>query len=159
MARAGRVFEVENPHLETVLARVTRFDADDVDQAVVSARKAFDTGDWPRASATARGKVLLALAAEIRAQADELARWEMRQVGKPIRDALGEVQAAANCFEFYAGAANKVYGHTIPVSAAGLDFTERIPLGVVALIVPWNFPLLIAAWKVAPALAAGNVVL
>lgn len=159
MARAGGVFTVENPHLETALAQVTRFDADDVDQAVAGARQAFDTGGWPCASATARGKVLLALAAKIREHAEGLARWETRQVGKPIRDAIDEVHSAADCFEFYAGAANKVYGHTIPVSAAGLDFTERIPLGVVALIVPWNFPLLIAAWKVAPALAAGNVVL
>ena len=159
MARAGRVFDVENPRREAVLAQVARFDADDVDQAVAVARQAFDKGEWPRASASARGRVLLSLAARIREQAEDLALWETRQVGKPIREALDEVHAAAACFEFYAGAATKVRGHTIPVSAAGLDFTERVPVGVVALIVPWNFPLLIAAWKVAPALAAGNVVL
>src|SRR5205823_10014856 len=85
-----------------------------------------------------------------------LATLEARNAGKPIRDARDEVMGAAQCFEYYAGAATRIFGETIPVTAPGLDFTLREPVGVVALIVPWNFPLTIASWKVAPALAAGN---
>lgn len=109
-------------------------------------------------SATDRGRVLLRLAARLREHAEELTVLEVRHSGKTITDARGEVEAAAGCFEYYAGAANKHFGDTIPVAARGLDFTLREPIGVVGLIVPWNFPLLIASWKVAPALATGNAV-
>src|SRR5207302_329871 len=87
---------------------------------------------------------------------EALATLEARNAGKPITDARDEVLGAAQCFEYYAGAATRIFGETIPVSAPGLDFTLREPVGVVALIVPWNFPLTIASWKVAPALAAGH---
>ena len=87
---------------------------------------------------------------------EELARLESRNVGKPISGARGEIIGASLVFDYYAGAANKIFGQTIPVSKPGLDLTLREPIGVVGLIVPWNFPLLMASWKVAPALAAGN---
>ena len=158
MPREGRFFDVLEPATGTVLASVAQCGAADVQSAVSVARQAFDAGVWSNQSATARGKVLLRLAQLIRDNVDMLAQWETRQVGKPIRDSRDEVQTAANCYEYYAGAANKLYGHTIPVSASGFDYTLRVPMGVVGLIVPWNFPFLITAWKVAPALATGNSV-
>lgn len=154
-----RFFEVEEPATGGVLAEVAQCGSEDVKAAIRVARRSFDAGVWSTTSATSRGKTLLRLAQRIRDEADELARWETRQVGKPIRDAKDEVLTAADCFEYYAGAANKIYGHTIPVSAAGFDYTLRVPVGVVGLVVPWNFPFLITAWKVAPALAAGNSVI
>ena len=156
---AGETLTVEEPASGSVLATVAKLDAQDVARTVAVAQHAFEDGRWAHLSGTARGKVLMSLAAHIRESAEQIAQWETRQVGKPIRDARDEVLTAADCFEFYAGAANKIYGHTIPVAAGGLDYTLRVPLGVVALIVPWNFPFLITAWKVAPALAAGNSVI
>ncbi|MCY0878955.1 MAG: aldehyde dehydrogenase family protein [Firmicutes bacterium] len=155
----GEFFAVEEPATGEVLAWVAKLGADAVDHAVQVARRQFDEGPWPRQSATQRGKVLLKMAELIRQEAETLSHLEARQVGKPIRDAKDEVLTAADCFEFYAGAANKWHGHTIPVSQPGLDYTLRMPIGVVALIVPWNFPFLITAWKVAPALAVGNSVI
>src|SRR5881628_392304 len=105
-----------------------------------------------------RGRVLFRLAGLIRDHADELARAESRNVGKPIRDSRDEVGLAANCFEYYAGTTNKVGGQTIPGAAPGVLMTFREPVGVCAIIVPWNFPIAIAAWKSAPALAMGNTV-
>ncbi|MCL4352840.1 MAG: aldehyde dehydrogenase family protein [Firmicutes bacterium] len=157
--REGRFFDVEEPATGGVLAQAAQCGIEDVKAAITAARRSFEAGVWSTISATARGKTLLRLAQRIRDQADDLARWETRQVGKPIRDAKDEVLTAADCFEYYAGAANKIYGHTIPVSAAGFDYTLRVPVGVVGLVVPWNFPFLITAWKVAPALAAGNSVI
>ena len=153
------VFDVEEPATGHLLAQVARLQEEDVSRAVGVARYAFDDERWSESSGTTRGKVLLKLAQEIRNNLDEIAHWETRQVGKPISDSRDEVMTAADCFEFYAGAANKIYGHTIPVSANGLDYTLRLPVGVVGLIVPWNFPFLITAWKVAPALAAGNTLI
>ncbi len=153
------VFDVEEPATGHLLAQVARLREEDVNRAVGVARNAFDDERWSELSGMTRGKVLLKLAQEIRNNLDEIAQWETRQVGKPISDSRDEVMTAADCFEFYAGAANKIYGHTIPVSANGLDYTLRLPVGVVGLIVPWNFPFLITAWKVAPALAAGNTLI
>src|SRR5437879_5168694 len=138
------------------MARAAVASAGDVDAAVTAARAAFDRGAWSDAPASARAKVIYKIAELIRSHVDRLATLEARNAGKPIRDARDEVLGAAQCFEYYAGAATRIYGETIPVTAPGLDFTLREPVGVVALIVPWNFPLAIAAWKVAPALAAGN---
>src|SRR5437879_11170499 len=128
----------------------------DVDAAVRAARAAFEGGAWSDAPASARAKVIYKIAVLIRANAARLATLEARNAGKPIRDARDEVMGAAQCFEYYAGAATRIFGKAIPVSAPGLDFTLREPVGVVPVIVPWNFPLTIASWKVAPALAAGN---
>jgi len=157
-AASGQTFEITNPATGMVIADVARGGPEDVDRAVRTAKTAFEAGTWSGMSATDRGRVLLRLAARLREHAEELAVLEVRHSGKTITDARGEVEAAAGCFEYYAGAANKHFGDTIPVAARGLDFTLREPIGVVGLIVPWNFPLLIASWKVAPALATGNAV-
>jgi betaine-aldehyde dehydrogenase len=148
--------EVLEPATGRRLALVASATADDVDAAVRAARAAFESGAWSAMPASARGRILAAIADRIRDSRDELAILEARNAGKPIRDARDEVMGAAQCFEYYAGACTRIFGETIPVSAPGLDFTLREPVGVVALIVPWNFPLTIASWKVAPALAAGN---
>ena len=149
-------FDVVEPATSEVMARAAVASPADVDGAVKAAREAFERGSWSEAPASARAKVLYKIAELIRADVDRLATLEARNAGKPIRDARDEVLGAAQCFEYYAGAATRIYGETIPVTAPGLDFTLREPVGVVALIVPWNFPLTIASWKVAPALAAGN---
>jgi betaine-aldehyde dehydrogenase len=151
-----KTFEVVEPATSEVMAKAAVASPADVDAAVTAARTAFDKGEWSNAAASARAKVLYRIAELIRSSADSLATLEARNAGKPMRDARDEVMGAAQCFEYYAGAATRIFGETIPVSAPGLDFTLREPVGVVALIVPWNFPLTIASWKVAPALAAGN---
>lgn len=156
-ALSGRTYEVLNPADGKVLARVSEGDAADVDAAVGAAVKAA-SGPWAAMSARARGKVLLELARLIRAHADELVLLETRNAGKPLADSRDEIGLAADVFEYYAGAADKRFGETIPVGAAGLDFTLREPVGVCGLIVPWNFPLVIATWKLGPALACGNTV-
>src|SRR6266545_5353363 len=153
----GQAFEVVNPADGKVIASAPMGGRADVDRAVDSAQKAFDdkTG-WANWPAGKRGRTLAKLAALIRDNSEELARLESRNVGKPISAARGEVVGASLVFDYYAGAANKLFGETIPVSKPGLDFTLLEPIGVVGLIVPWNFPILMASWKVAPALAAGN---
>ena len=155
-ASTGETFGVTNPATGQVIAEVPRGGPEDVDRAARAARTAFEEGPWPRMSATERGRVLFRLAERIRADAEALAVMEVHHSGKTISDARAEVDLAAGCFEYYAGAANKHFGETIPVADRGLNFTLREPIGVVGLIVPWNFPLLIASWKVAPALACGN---
>jgi len=157
-AADGAVAEVAEPAVGTPLAAVACGGADDVEAAVAAAARAFRSGPWPRASAAARQRTLLALAARIRERAEELARLEARNAGKPIADARWEVATAAQCFEFYAGAATALSGRVPPADGPGLSVVLRQPVGPCALIVPWNFPLLIAAWKLAPALAAGNTV-
>ena len=157
--RAGegeRTFDVVEPATSEVMAKAAVASPADVDAAVNAARAAFEAGAWSNAAASARAKVLYKIADLIRSNVERLATLEARNAGKPIRDARDEVMGAAQCFEYYAGAATRILGETIPVTAPGLDFTLREPVGVVALIVPWNFPLTIASWKVAPALAAGN---
>ena len=154
-ALSGRTFPVVNPADGKVLATVAEGGAEDVDAAARAAAKAA-SGPWGRTSARGRARVLFAIARLIRENADELALLETRNAGKPLADARDEIGLAADVFEYYAGAATKHFGETIPVGASGLDFTLREPVGVCALIVPWNFPLVIAAWKLAPALACGN---
>jgi betaine-aldehyde dehydrogenase len=157
-ALSGRTFEVRNPADGKVLANVAEGDAADIDAAVKAAAKAA-SGPWGKMSARARGKILLELARLIRENADELVLLETRNAGKPLADSADEIGLAADVFEYYAGAANKQFGETIPVGASGLDFTLREPVGVCGLIVPWNFPLVIATWKLGPALACGNTII
>ncbi|HVO27951.1 MAG TPA: aldehyde dehydrogenase family protein [Candidatus Margulisiibacteriota bacterium] len=128
----------------------------DLDAAVAAARAAFT--DWARLTAVARADILFRFADLVRAQAEELAILEARNVGKPIVDARWEAGHVADTLRYYAGAADKFCGQTIAVKKGGLDVTVHDPLGVVALIVPWNFPMVIATWKLAPALACGNTV-
>jgi acyl-CoA reductase-like NAD-dependent aldehyde dehydrogenase len=151
-------FTVMNPATGQELAEVAQAGSADLELALSAAAVAFE-GAWPRMSATARGRVLYAVASGIRARAEEFALLESNNTGKPIGDARWEVEAAAGTFEYFAGAANKHLGEVIPVTEPGLNVVLREPIGVCALIVPWNFPLLITSWKVAPALAAGNPVI
>ena len=139
------------------LTEVARATTDDLDRAVRSAHRAF-TGEWKRINTRRRGQLLNRFAALIREHADELARLESRNVGKPIRDSRDEVGLAANVFEYYAGATNKAGGQTIPGAAPGVLMSFREPVGVCGIIVPWNFPIAITSWKTAPALAMGNTV-
>jgi betaine-aldehyde dehydrogenase len=156
-AAEGRTFDIVNPADGRVMATAPQGGAEDVERAVVAARAAFeDRRGWATWAAGKRGRSLAKLAQLIKDHSEELARLESRNVGKPITGARGEVIGASLVFDYYAGAANKIFGQTIPVSKPGLDLTLREPIGVCGLIVPWNFPLLMASWKVAPALAAGN---
>jgi betaine-aldehyde dehydrogenase len=139
------------------LTDVARMTPHDADQAIRAAHKAFG-GDWRRINTRDRARLLNRLAALIRENAEELARLESRNVGKPIRDSRDEVGLAANVFEYYAGTTNKVGGQTIPGAASGVLMSFREPVGVCGIIVPWNFPIAITAWKSAPALAMGNTV-
>jgi acyl-CoA reductase-like NAD-dependent aldehyde dehydrogenase len=154
----GATFTVREPATGEPLAEVAQAGPVDLDAALAAAIGEFDSGAWPRTDATARGRVLARTAALIREHADELATLEARNAGKVIGDAHWEVEAAAGTFEYYAGAANKHFGEVVPVQDPGIDMVLREPVGVVGLIVPWNFPFLIASWKLAPALACGNPV-
>lgn len=145
------------PATGALLTEVGRASAEDVDRAVRDAERAF-RGEWHRINTRKRGQLLLRLASLIRENREELARLESRNVGKPIRDSRDEVGLAANVFEYYAGATNKVGGQTIPGAAPGILMSFREPVGVCGIIVPWNFPIAITAWKTAPALAMGNTV-
>ncbi|OGB93052.1 MAG: betaine-aldehyde dehydrogenase [candidate division NC10 bacterium RIFCSPLOWO2_02_FULL_66_22] len=158
-AESGKTFAVHNPSTGEEIARVAKADTPDVDRAVRAAHRAFEEGPWSHLRPPERARYLFTVARLIRERLEEIAALETRNVGKPIRDSRDEVGAAADCFEYYAGAVPRIYGETIPVASPGLDFTLREPIGVVALIVPWNFPFIMGAWKVAPALAAGNTVI
>src|SRR5262245_24320288 len=157
---AGReTLEVVNPATEEVIATVAAAEQSDVDAAVAAARAALD-GPWGRMSARDRGRLVWKLGEKLLERADEIARLETLHNGKPIFEARQiEVPASAECFQYFAGWADKIHGETIPVKGNFLSYTLREPVGVVAAIVPWNFPLLLTAWKVAPALACGNTVI
>jgi aldehyde dehydrogenase (NAD+)/betaine-aldehyde dehydrogenase len=158
-AASGATYQDRNPATGAVLAEIAEAAAPDVDAAVGAARAAFDAGKWPSMPASRRAKILYKIAQLIGERADELILTEVRDNGKTIATAKGELGAIVDCFEFYAGAATKNYGATLPPPIATyLANTVREPVGVVAAIVPWNFPLLLASWKVAPALAAGCTV-
>ena len=146
---------VVNPATEKTIAEIPSAGVEETDAAVAAARAAFPA--WRAVAPTDRARLLRRLATLVEEHAEELALLETRNVGKPISDSRGEVGMVAEVFHFYAGAVDKHHGETIPV-AGGVDITFREPLGVVGLIVPWNFPLNIASWKLGPALASGNTV-
>ena len=146
-----------NPATEAPFAEVAPAGAAEVDRAVRGAHAAF-TGGWRDLAPGKRAGLLMAVAAAIRAHLEELAQLETACMGMPITESRDCVDGTAGVFEYYAGAVTRLVGQTIPVARGGFDYTLRQPLGVVAAIVPWNFRLLIASWKVAPALAAGNAV-
>jgi acyl-CoA reductase-like NAD-dependent aldehyde dehydrogenase len=146
---------VLNPATEEVIADLPAPDVAEMDRAVAQAKQAFP--GWAKVSVADRARLLRRLAEKVEERSEELADLETRNVGKPISDSRGEVAMVAEVFHFYAGAVDKHYGESIP-AAGGIDLTFREPLGVVGLITPWNFPLNIASWKVAPALACGNTV-
>jgi len=152
---SGKTFPVYEPSTEEVMAEVLEADAADVDLAVKAARTAFDSGPWPQKTPNDRAQILFKLADKVREQLAPLAEIEARNSGKPIVEAEGDIGAVAEVFEYYAGLATKIPGHVNPVSANALSLSIKEPIGVAALIVPWNYPLLMASWKLAPALAAG----
>src|SRR5208337_3177417 len=152
---SGETFPAFDPSTEEIIANVASASASDVDSAVKAARAAFDSGLWATTSAQDRGRVLFKLADKIRQNSALLAEIECRNTGKPIVEAEYDIADVATCFEYYGGLATKVLGSVNPVPANALSFTLREPVGVAAQIIPWNYPLLMAAWKLAPALAAG----
>src|SRR5581483_9416687 len=155
MSTTTDALQVIEPATEQVLAELPHATAEDADAAIARAKAAFPA--WRDVTPGDRGKVLRRIAVAIEERAEDLALLEARNVGKPISDARGEVGMVVDTFHYYAGAPERLLGDTIPV-AGGVDLTFREPLGVVGLITPWNFPLPIACWKVAPALAAGNTI-
>jgi aldehyde dehydrogenase (NAD+) len=157
-ASDGGTFEVVDPSSGDVLAHAAKATREDVNRAVSSARAALDSKGWGAMPPAERGRILFRIAHEIRSRADELAELESRDTGKPLRQAKSDIQVAARYFEFYAGAADKILGSTIPLGRDYLDFTVREPIGVSAQIVPWNYPIQISSRGVAPALAAGCAV-
>ena len=164
-AASGKTFEVFNPADASVIARVPDSDREDIHRAVSAARRAFDSGPWRRMTPSERGRLVWRIGELILEHADELAVLESLDNGKPRAVArVADVPLAADLFQYMAGWATKIEGNTIPISvpyAPGARFhafTQREPLGVVGQIIPWNFPLLMAAWKLGPALAAGNCV-
>ena len=155
-ATSRKTTQLTDPATGEPWAEVAAADVEDVDRAVQIAHQMRTV--WRNVNSRDRTQILLRLATLIREHSESLAHSESRNVGKPIREARDEVALAADCFEYYAGAINKVGGQTIPVAAGGTCLTFREPIGVCGLIAPWNFPLVITAWKVAPALAMGNTI-
>lgn len=157
-ARSGEVFEKINPANRKVTASVVAGGVEDVDLAVHAARRAFDAGTWSNCAPRERKGRLLALADGIEADAVNLAVVMAVDVGKPVTDGLDEVAATVECLRFFAEATDKRSGEVAPLGPDGFGYVTREPMGVVAAVVPWNYPLLMPIWKLAPALAAGNCV-
>ncbi|MBA3242779.1 MAG: aldehyde dehydrogenase family protein, partial [Acidobacteria bacterium] len=157
-AESGKTFTSPNPSTGQTLAEVAEADKADVDKAVAAARRAFE-GKWGKMSARDRGRLLYKLSQLIESKSPELAALETADNGKPIRESsYVDLPQVVENFEYFAGYATKIEGETIPVPGEMFNYTLRQPLGVCGQIIPWNFPLLMAAWKLAPALAAGNTV-
>jgi aldehyde dehydrogenase (NAD+) len=155
----GKTFQTINPTTEEVIAEVAEGSPADIDRAVRAAREALENGPWGRMDARDRGTALFRLADRIEKEADELALLETADMGMPIRDVRGaDVPLAVEALRYYGGYADKIYGHTIPVRGNFLTYTRREPVGVAGQIIPWNFPIVGAVWKWAPALAAGCTV-
>ncbi|MEI8380505.1 MAG: aldehyde dehydrogenase family protein [Planctomycetota bacterium] len=155
-SRSGKRFATVNPVNEQVIAEVAEGDSADVDAAVKAARAAFDSGPWSRMDARDRGRLMNKLADLMEANLEELAALESLDNGKPIRDArAADLPLSIDCLRYYAGWADKLTGDTIPIRGNYFCYTRREPVGVAGQIIPWNFPLLMAAWKWGPALAAG----
>jgi len=158
-AASGETFECINPADNRVIATIASTDVEDVDRAVAAARRAFDQGSWSRMAPENRKAVLLRFAELISQHQNELAALETIDMGKPIGDSTSiDVPLAASCIAWYGEAVDKVYDEVAPTPHDKIGLITREPVGVVACVVPWNFPLLMAAWKIGPALAAGNSV-
>jgi betaine-aldehyde dehydrogenase len=151
----GKSYDVIDPSTEEVIAHAPDATAEDVDRAAKAARAAFESGAWPAMTPQDRGRVLLRLAEKVRKEAAHLAELESRNGGKPIVEAEFDINDVATCFEYYGGLATKIRGQVNPVPDNALSLSLREPVGVAGQIIPWNYPLLMAAWKLAPALAAG----
>lgn len=156
---SGKTFDTLNPATEDVITSVAEGDSADIDLAVTAAREAFENGPWKRTDARDRSRILLKIAGLIERNKDELALLDTLDNGKPINETTNaDIPLVIDCFLYYAGWADKIHGETIPVRGEFFNYTLREPVGVVGQIIPWNFPLLMAAWKIAPALACGNTI-
>lgn len=159
-SESGRTFATVNPSTGEEICQVAEADAADVDKAVHAAREAFDRGPWRTMRASERGRILYRLADLIERNADQLAALESLNNGKPVSIAKAvDVAKTVACYRYFAGWADKIHGKTIPIDGEFLCYTRHEPIGVVGQIIPWNFPMLMMAWKLAPALATGNTVL
>lgn len=158
-ARSGQTRPVTDPANSELLAQVPESGAEDAALAITAAREAFDNGPWRSTPPLERGKLLFKVSQAIMARFDEFVECEVRDCGKPRREAEFDVTDAANCFEYYGGLATKIHGQTFNTPDGSVSMVVREPIGVCAQIVPWNYPLLMASWKLAPALAAGNCVI
>src|SRR6185436_12807934 len=147
--------EVFNPFNGEVVALAAESSRKDVDEAIGAARQAFDRGPWRETTAQQRGRILFAMAELVRKHSAMLAELETLNCGKPIVESEFDMNDTASCLEYYGGLATKIHGETLPVPDNALSMTLREPIGVAGLIVPWNYPLMLAAWKLGPALAAG----
>jgi betaine-aldehyde dehydrogenase len=156
---SGETSEVIDPSTGEVVARVPRATTADAERAVQAARKAFDEGPWGKTTAEDRAKYLRRVANAIREHAEEWARLESRQMGKLFEDAVLDMNDCAHTFDYYAGLAVEQHGQTLEVPGESLSMVVREPVGVTVGITPWNYPILMAAWKLAPSLAAGNVMI
>jgi aldehyde dehydrogenase (NAD+) len=155
-AASGKTFPTINPATEEIIAEVAEADAADVDRAAQAARRAFESGPWSRMDARDRGRLMYRLADLIEEEIDELAALESLDNGKPFKDArTADLPLVIDCLRYYAGFADKIQGATIPVRGNFFTYTRREPVGVAGQIIPWNFPMLMVAWKWGPALAAG----
>lgn len=157
-AASGRCFPVQNPATEEILCEVAEGGAGDVDRAVGAARACFESDGWQKLEPRQRGRMLARAADLLESRAEEFATLETRQNGKPLFESRIDVAMSVETLRYYAGWADKITGATLPVSASSFVYTLKEPVGVVGAIVPWNFPLNLASWKVAPALAAGCTV-
>src|ERR1700726_2006568 len=154
-SKSAKTLPVYDPASEEVIAQAPDANADDVNRAVAAAKAAFEDGPWATTTAQERGRVLFRLADKIRQNTAMLAELESRNTGKPIVEAEYDITDVATCFEYYGGLATKILGYVNPVPDNAVSLTLKEPIGVAGQIIPWNYPLLMAAWKLAPALAAG----
>src|ERR1700721_3004475 len=154
-SKSGKTFPVYDPSTEEVIAQVPDANAEDVNRAVAAAKAAFEDGPWASTTAQERGRVLFRLAEKVQQNLPMLADLECRNSGKPIVEAEFDITDVATCFEYYGGLATKVFGYVNPVPDNAMSLSLKEPMGVAGQIIPWNYPLMMAAWKLAPALAAG----
>ena len=158
-AASGKTFPSYNPATGEVMAKIAEGDREDINRAVKAARKAFDSGPWPEMTASQRGRLIWKLGDLLESRLEEFAQIESLDNGKPLAIArVADVPLAVDLFRYMAGWATKIEGNTIPFSPKFFAYTRREPVGVVGQIIPWNFPLLMAAWKLGPALATGCTV-
>src|SRR6202041_381169 len=154
-SKTNKTFPVYDPSTEEVIAQVPDANADDVNRAVAAAKGAFEEGPWATTTAQERGRILFRLAEKVRQNLAMLPDLECRNSGKPIVEAEYDITDVATCFEYYGGLATKVVGYVNPVPDNAMSLSLKEPMGVAGQIIPWNYPLMMAAWKLAPALAAG----
>src|SRR6185312_2975450 len=154
-SKSAKTFPVYDPTTEEVIAQVPDANADDVNRAVAAAKAAFEEGPWSSTTAQERGRVLFRMAEKVRQNLPAMAELECRNTGKPIVEAEYDLTDVATCFEYYGGLATKITGHVNPVPDNALSLSLKEPVGVAGQIIPWNYPMLMAAWKLAPAIAAG----